>query len=69
MTNIFIDIPIFLKYRSQVMKDVFLVYHLNIESNIPSSCVVALNRKKMKPTEPKNRDKTKVKKKGENEGQ
>jgi hypothetical protein len=42
MTNIFIDIPILLEYRSQVAKCVFLGYHLTIESNIPSSCVVAL---------------------------
>jgi hypothetical protein len=35
MTNIFIDIPIFLEHRSQVAKGVFLEYHLTIESNIP----------------------------------
>jgi hypothetical protein len=42
MTNIFIDIPILLEHRSQVVKGVFLGYLLTIESNIPSSCVVAL---------------------------
>jgi hypothetical protein len=42
MTNIFIDTPILLKHRSQVTKYVFLKYHLTIESNIPSSYVVAL---------------------------
>jgi hypothetical protein len=35
MTNIFIDIPILLEHRSQIVKDVFLGYHLIIESNIP----------------------------------
>jgi hypothetical protein len=34
MTNIFIDIPILLEHRSQIAKDVFLRYHLTIESNI-----------------------------------
>jgi hypothetical protein len=34
MTNIFIDIPILLEHRSHVVKDVFLGYHLTIESNI-----------------------------------
>ena len=34
MTNIFIDIPIFLEHRSQVVKGVFFGYHLTIESNI-----------------------------------
>jgi hypothetical protein len=42
MTNIFIDILILLEHRSQVVKDVFLKYHLIIKSNIPSSCVVEL---------------------------
>jgi hypothetical protein len=35
MTNIFIDIPILLEHQSQVVKGVFLGYHLTIESNIP----------------------------------
>jgi hypothetical protein len=35
MTNIFINIPILLEHRFQVTKDVFLVYHRTIESNIP----------------------------------
>jgi hypothetical protein len=35
MTNIFIDIPILLEHQFQVAKDVFLGYHLTIESNIP----------------------------------
>jgi hypothetical protein len=34
MVNIFIDIPILLEHRSQVVKGVFLKYHLIIESNI-----------------------------------
>jgi hypothetical protein len=34
MTNIFIDILILLEHRSQVVKDIFLRYHLTIESNI-----------------------------------
>jgi hypothetical protein len=34
MTNIFIDILILLEHQSQVAKDIFLVYHLTIESNI-----------------------------------
>jgi hypothetical protein len=34
MTNIFINILILLKHRFQVAKDVFLEYHLTIESNI-----------------------------------
>jgi hypothetical protein len=44
MANIFINIPILLEHRSQVVKYVFLGYHLTIESNIPlpSSCVVVL---------------------------
>jgi hypothetical protein len=42
MTKIFIDIPILLEHRSHVAKGVFLGYHLTIESNIPSSCVVTL---------------------------
>jgi hypothetical protein len=41
MTNIFIDIPILQEHRYQLVKDVFLGYHLTIESNIPSY-VVAL---------------------------
>jgi hypothetical protein len=35
MANIFIDIPIFLEYRFQVAKGVFLGYHLTMESNTP----------------------------------
>jgi hypothetical protein len=42
MTNIFIDIPILLEHQSQVANGVFLGYLLTIESNIPSSSVVAL---------------------------
>jgi hypothetical protein len=42
MTNIFIDILILLEHRSQVVKGVFLGYHLTIESNTPSFCVVVL---------------------------
>jgi hypothetical protein len=34
MTNIFIDIPILLDDKSQVAKNIFLGYHLSIESNI-----------------------------------
>jgi hypothetical protein len=42
MTNIFVNILIILEHRSHVAKCVFLGYHLTIESNILSSCVVAL---------------------------
>jgi hypothetical protein len=35
MTNIFIDVPILLEHRSQIVKGVFLGYHLTIESSIP----------------------------------
>jgi hypothetical protein len=35
MTNIFINILILLKHQLQVVKYVFLIYHLTIESNTP----------------------------------
>jgi hypothetical protein len=50
MTNIFIDIPILLKHQSQVVKCVFLGYHLTIKCNT-SSYVVALESHFMYKTE------------------
>jgi hypothetical protein len=54
MTNIFMDIPILLEYRSQVEKDVFLMYHLTIESNIPlllcGSIEITLHVLRFRPT-------------------
>jgi hypothetical protein len=35
MTNILINIPILLEHRSQVVRDVFIGYHMTIKSNIP----------------------------------
>jgi hypothetical protein len=57
MTNIFIDIPILLVYQSQVVKDVFLRYHLTIKSNIPlllcGSIKITLHVLYFRPTKPK----------------
>jgi hypothetical protein len=54
MTNIFIYIPILLEHRSQVAKDVFLWYHLIIESNIPlllcGSTEITLHVLRFRPT-------------------
>jgi hypothetical protein len=55
MTNIFIDIPI-LEHQSHVVKGVFLVYHLTIESNIPllhGSIESTLHILCFRPTKPK----------------
>jgi hypothetical protein len=51
MANIFINIPILLKNRSQVVKDVFLRYHLTIESNIP--LLLCASTEITRPTKPK----------------
>jgi hypothetical protein len=57
MSNIFIDIPILLKHRSQVEKGVFLEYHLTIESNIPlllcGSIEITFHVLCFRPTKPK----------------
>jgi hypothetical protein len=54
MTNIFVDILILLEHRFQVAKDVFLGYHLTIESNIPlllcGSNEIALHVLRFRPT-------------------
>jgi hypothetical protein len=53
----FIDIPILLKYRSQVVKGVFLGYHLTIESNISlllcGSTEIILHILRFRPAKPK----------------
>jgi hypothetical protein len=57
MTNIFIDISILLEHRSQVVKCVFLGYHLTIESSISlllsGSTEITLHVLHFKPTKPK----------------
>jgi hypothetical protein len=57
MTKIFIDIHILLKHRSQLAKDVFLRYHLTIESNIPlllcGSIEITFHVFCFRPTKPK----------------
>jgi hypothetical protein len=57
MTKIFIDIPILLEHQSQVVKGVFLRYHLTIESNIPlllrGSTEITLHVLCFRPTKPK----------------
>jgi hypothetical protein len=60
MTNIFINILILLEHRSQVVKCVFLGYHLTIESNILlllcGSTEIILHVLRFRPTKPKTLD-------------
>jgi hypothetical protein len=57
MTNIFINIPILLDHRSQVVKGIFLRYYLTIKSNIPliqhRSTEITLHVLSFRPTKPK----------------